>query len=164
MKLLLLCILCATLLASEHDLEFARLKTSFIAKYRQLKIPDLQLSYVKGFNEIQDLEGIARQEQFYKDYQVKLKALDPETLGESNRIEYSTLKYEVELGISRLRLERQYRQSGSPAITNQGIFFQQSGAPWYSLLVKRWTTRPFTIEKFQRLGQAEVDRNHKRIS
>lgn len=137
--------------------QFQELKKDFLAKYPKLDIPPLNLSYIQNLEQIQSLDSIEQQIQFFTQLDSQLKQIDPQYLEGRAKLEYGTLNFECQLHQERLTLEKTYRESEDDRpIDEKSIYFNPNGKRWYAYFIKRWLGANIHPDTLLALGEAEV--------
>ncbi|MEM9819763.1 MAG: DUF885 domain-containing protein [Bacteroidota bacterium] len=137
--------------------QFQQLKDDFLKQYPKLEIPQIGLSYVQNLEQIQPLEQLERQSQFFTNLQEQLQQIDAQYLEGMAKLEYGTLVFECQLHQERLALEKNYRENDDEQpIDQNGIYFNLNGKQWYAYFIKRWLGADISPEDLLALGEEEV--------
>lgn len=162
-RLILLC-LCLASVAFADDAVFDALTTRFVSGYQELKIPELQLSYVENFKGIHALEDLHKQKYFIESFDRKLDDVDRDDLSPDKRYDYDTLRYFLTLERERIRLETLFKEVPAQEISTAGIYQIPNGKPWYRYYLKKWSSKPLSPAEVLHLGYEEIARVRREIS
>lgn len=145
--------------ANSDDDKLQDIFETFTAEYPDLKVPELNLSYVENFKNIQDLDGIERQRDLFVSTRNQLHTIRRQGLSSEYQYQYDTLVYEVNLNLRRLALETRFKEhdDGSP-VPSTGLHSIRDGKEWYSWYVKRWTAAGLSPDQLFTFGMDEVKR------
>ncbi|HTI61273.1 DUF885 domain-containing protein [Mucilaginibacter sp.] len=160
MKKALLCIFTTIigLAASAQNQKFEPFAKKFVAGYKELRIPDLELSYVSGLQHIGTAKAVQKQVDFFRSVQMGLAAFDPKALSLSQKTDYELIKYETGLNLERLTLETEWVKDPPAKIATGGIITVPNGKAWYAYLLKRWVSMDVTPDQIYQFGLNEVER------
>lgn len=141
---------------------FDDLCKEFVKEQGHLDRVETGLDYKINFQNIRDNYELAKQETFYKNFSEKIKPVIKEKLNLHELIRLSQLKYECDLNLERITLEKKWNDSGRK-IPEGGLHTMENYKEWYSYLVKFFTSVNITPEKVLEYGQSEVDKIKKEI-
>ncbi len=153
-----LCTLLLSYSASGQQQKFDRLSSDFVSGYQALHIPDLELSYVSGFEHIGSPEHVQKQIDFFQSVKAKLTAFKTESFSSSQKTDYQLIKYETGLNLERLALEQEWLKNKPGKISTGGIITVPNGKEWYAYLLKRWVSDNVTPDQIYQFGLGEVKR------
>jgi uncharacterized protein (DUF885 family) len=139
------------------DDEASALYREFAEEYGALAVPELTLAYADNLGAIQSEDGIARQHAVLERTATRLAAIGRAALSQPLRVAYDELRFELDLGLERVELERRFRAAGGEIVPG-GLGQQVDGARWYALYLKRWTSSRSTPAEVKALGEQEVER------
>lgn len=142
---------------------FENLCKEFVKEQAHLDRAETSLDYKVNFQNIRDNYELAKQESFYKTFSEKIKPVIKEKLNLHELIRLSQLKYECELNLERITLEKKWNDAGRK-IPEGGLYSMENYKEWYSYLVKFFTSVNISPEKVFEYGQSEVDKLKKEIS
>src|ERR1700741_911725 len=86
---------------------FSQFAGKFVAGYKALKIPQLDLSYVTMLKQIKSAEEIKKQTDFFEAIKSEQKKIAIAGLTASQKQDYELIVYETDLNMERLALEKQ---------------------------------------------------------
>jgi uncharacterized protein (DUF885 family) len=155
---LTLCLLYISSFASAQQKNFDRFSSDFVSGYKALHLPDLELSYVSGFEHIGSAESVQNQIDFFSSVKTKLTTIKTAGLSSSQKTDYQLIKYETGLNLERLALEQQWLKNKPAKIPARGIITAPNGKEWYAYLLKRWVSDNVTPDQIYQFGLGEVKR------
>lgn len=144
-------------IATPKSLNFADFMKSFSEGYEALNIPAFTLDYREYFNAIPNLETLQKQEAFFKKQQIGLAQFHLKKLQSIDNLYFTHLKYEIDLNLRRISLEKDWVEKGRE-VPNNGLHEMQNYKDWYRLFVKKFTSTNITPEAVHELGKKEVKR------
>lgn len=147
-----------TLVASAQTKKFSDFSAGFVKGYNALSLPQLSLSYVDGFKNIQPVDSVQKQKEFFNRIESQLKVYSPAKLTPSQRTDYELMKYETGLNLERIALELQWIKDRPKEIPTGGIINVPNGKAWYAYLLKRWVNADITPDQIYQFGLGEVER------
>ncbi|MGZ4000566.1 MAG: DUF885 family protein, partial [Mucilaginibacter sp.] len=156
--LLSLGIAASSLAAFAQYQKFDQFSADFVREYKALKLPDLDLSYVSGFQHIQSADSIEKQLEFFSKVKSQLTFYTENGLTLSQRTDYELIKYETSLNLERIALEQQWLKEKPSQIPAGGIITVPNGKAWYAYLLKRWVGDDVTPDQVYQFGLGEVKR------
>src|ERR1700742_963259 len=86
---------------------FDKFSADFVAGYKSLHIPALELSYVSGLKNIGSPAHVKEQLNLFNSIKAQLAAYKRESLSAAQLVDYDVIKYETSLNLERLALEQQ---------------------------------------------------------
>lgn len=146
--------------AKSSTADEAKLKATmafFATQYSDLNIPRLTLSYETALTNLNSLNTLKKQQNFFDQLKTKLDAINPGEVPKELRIEYDILRYEQAINEERINLSMPFVEN-KHEVTDKGIYHVKNGKAWYQFLVKHWTSGNMSPEAIALYGQAEVDR------
>ena len=160
MKKILLCIfaLLFSFAASAQDQKFEAFTKKFVTGYKDLHIPDLELSYVSGLQHIGSAKAVQKQVDFFRSAKTQLTVFDPKELTSSQKTDYELIKYETGLNLERVALEQEWLKNPPAKISADGIITVPNGKAWYAYLLKRWVSMDVKPDQIYQFGLGEVKR------
>ncbi len=138
--------------------QFAAFASRFVNGYQSLHIPDLELSYQKGLEQIGSAVNVQKQMDFFNQTSAQLTSFKNETLSPAQQADFGLIKYETALNLERLALEQLWDKDPPAKISADGILTVPGGKAWYAYLLKRWVSDEVTPEQIYQFGLAEVER------
>lgn len=148
----------SSIAASAQHQKFGQFTTDFVSGYKSLHLPDLELSYVSGFQHIQSADGVQKQLEFFSKIKSQLATYKENELTPSQKTEYRLMRYETDLNLERLALEQQWLREKPSTIPAGGIITVPNGKMWYAYLLKRWVADNVTPDQVYQFGLGEVKR------
>jgi len=137
--------------------DFAQFADKFVTGYQLLHIPDQELSYVSGFKDIKSADSVEKQMEFFNATKTGLSAYKIGALSPPQQQDYLQIRYETELNLRRLTLEKQWLANKPDSISAKGIYTIPNGKQWYVYLLKRWLTTEVTPDQIYQFGLSEVN-------
>lgn len=156
-----LCVL--SLFHTSAQQKFDDFSSKFVSGYKDLNLPDLELSYVSGLEHIGSAGSIKKQLEFFKSVQAELASYKPGELSPSQKTDYALIAYETKLNLERLALEQDWLKHKPVQIPASGIITIPNGKTWYAYLLKRWVNADVTPDQIYQFGLTEVTRVEKHI-
>lgn len=153
-SIFLLCLFSCNFSTPKND--FNEIVQSFEQEYSTQQIQDIQLSYVENLINIQSLKTLARQETFFKNYFERLAHVDTTTLTHNEFLSYQVMRYEIDLNLERIQLEKRWKQKPRE-INGQQLINEELGKEFYCYFLKKWVDRAVTPEGLLAFGQAEIE-------
>ncbi len=132
--------------------------------YKELQIPRLSISYLDNFRAIRDKRAILKQTNFFKKMKRRLSGIDQETLSASRKIDFDLIKYELDINLLRLELEKDYVENKPSKISSDGILKVPNGKKWYRYYLKRWVDSSVTPDEIFEFGILETKKIKGKIS
>ena len=142
---------------------FDGFSSRFVSGYKDLNLPDLELSYVSGLEHIGSAGSIKKQLDFFRSIQVELSNYKSVRLTPLQKTDYALIDYESKLNLERLALEQQWLKNKLAQIPTDGIITILNGKAWYAYLLKRWVNADVTPDQIYQFGLTEVTRVQKHI-
>ncbi|ASU36421.1 hypothetical protein MuYL_4536 [Mucilaginibacter xinganensis] len=136
----------------------------FVSGYKELKIPQLELSYVNMLKQIKPADQIKKQINFFESIRSEQKQIAVTSLSSSQKKDYELIAYETELNLERLALEKQWNAAGIKEVPATGLYTIPNGKAWYSYFLKNWLSANVTPDEIYQFGLAEVKRVQAQIS
>jgi hypothetical protein len=143
----------ATVQAQQKFDDFSK---DFVKGYQDIHMPDLELSYVSGFEHIGSPESVQKQENFFKSMRSRLGVFKTSDLTPGQKTDYQLISYETSLNLERIALEKQWLKNKPDTISKKGIITIPNGKAWYAYLLKRWVNDEVTPEKIYQFCFGEV--------
>lgn len=137
--------------------DFSEFMKSFANGYEALQIPAFTLDYKEYFTSIPSLEKLQKQEAFFKREQTALAQFKSKKLQKPDNLYFEHLKYEIDLNLRRIVLEKDWVEQGRK-VPNNGLHEMPNYKDWYRLFVKKFTSTNITPEEVHELGKREVKR------
>ena len=141
-----------------EPITFDQFTKSFVAGYRALHLPSLQLSYKENLDAIQTADSLKKQEEFFITIQQDLKAFDSALLTEAQKDDYNQISYETNLNLERIILEKRWISGKHDSVTTGGLYGIASGKAWYGYFLKRWVAAEVSPNEIYAFGLKEVQR------
>ena len=159
MRKLVTCLLLMLTAAIAHaQQKFGEFSKDFVKGYNSLNLPQLELSYVSGFQHIGSVENVQKQENFFKSVKTKLAAFNPKDLTAEQKTDLQLIGYETDLNLERITLEKHWLKNKQDTISRKGIITIPNGKVWYAYLLKRWVNDEVTPDQIYQFGLGEVER------
>jgi len=129
-------------------------KDKYQQGYSALKLAKFGLSYVKNLKNIGTFEEIEQQTQFFKHSEKTLNALLKEP---TKNIDLLKIKYEIELNLERLSLEKKFKQlNQGKEIPETGLANVIMGKEWYQHFLKRWLSVDTPVDELSHFGNQQI--------
>ena len=144
--------------ASGQQKSFDQFSAEFASGYNELRIPDLELSYVNGLKHIRSADSVQQQFDFFNSVNSHLSSYKKGKLSLSQRTDYELIKYETGLNLERIALEQRWLKNTPATISDKGIIAIPNGKAWYAYLLKRWVSDNVTPDQIYQFGLGEVKR------
>lgn len=135
----------------------------FTTTYTQFKFPLLAGSYIKNLEGIKSIEEIEKQEKFFLNIQNELLAYKADEFPQKDWLDYQIIKYETNLNLERVAIEKQWVKLKPDTITDKGIYHVPLGKKWYSYFLKRWVDTEATPNEIYNFGLTEIERVKSKI-
>jgi uncharacterized protein (DUF885 family) len=133
------------------------LRKQFLDDYIALDIPNLQVNYVQNLMAIKSVKEINSQEVFFLTFQEQLKNISTHNLDEYQLLDYYLMRYEVNLNLERISLEKEWDYNTQLDDT-KSIYTLKNGKKWYAYLLKRWVNAEVTPDKIYNFGAQEIEK------
>lgn len=150
-------LLLAITVSAQHQ-KFDQFTADFVNAYKALKLPDLELSYVSGFQHIQSIDSVQKQADFFNKIKSQLATYKKNELTRSQKTDYELIRYETDLNLERITLEQLWLEEKPSTIPAGGIITAPNGKAWYAYLLKRWVGDNITPDEVYQFGLGEVKR------
>jgi uncharacterized protein (DUF885 family) len=134
-----------------------KLRTDFVKGYRALQLPYLQVNYTQNLGAIKQSSEIKNQEAFFLTFQKQLKNISVHNLDEYQLLDYHLMRYEVDLNLERISLEKQWNYNTLLDDT-KSIYSINNGEKWYAYLLKRWINANVTPDEIYNFGLQEIEK------
>lgn len=141
--------------SSAQNIAFLNLSKSFVTERAGLNLAEVELDYKVNFSNIKNQEELERQRLFFEDYRKKTNSVLKESLNSNELIRLAEIKYECDLNLERISLEKNWNDNGRK-VPEGGLFSMENSKAWYSYLVKFFTSVTITPEQVFEFGQNEV--------
>ncbi|MCG8327230.1 MAG: DUF885 domain-containing protein [Chitinophagales bacterium] len=142
----------------KSDEMFGQFSKRFVKGYEGLEVLPLQMSYVGNLNGIKTKAEVTAQEDFFSAIQDDLAQFDPNKLTKQEWLDYQIIKYETNLNLERISLEKDWISRKASDPDDSGIFHQTNGKEWYAHFLKRWINDSATPDEMFRFGLSEIDK------
>jgi uncharacterized protein (DUF885 family) len=152
-----------SLLSYAQPQKFDSFCNKFVSEYKELQLPQIELSYVSGLEHIASTEGVQKQIDFFKSVSASLSAYKVQQLTPSQKTDYNLIAYECKLNLERLALEQNWLKNKPEKISTAGIITIPNGKAWYVYLLKRWVSADVNPDEIYQFGLAEVKRAQQHI-
>ena len=136
---------------------------SILTQIDELQFPPLRLAYKDNLQAISSTSRIIKQEQALRLILNQLSTLETKELSQKLKLDIDLIRYEVDLNLERLALERQWNQSTPTQLNDDGLARIPMGKAWYSYFLKRWVDADATPESVMSFGQKEVERVYSKL-
>ncbi|WP_412985970.1 DUF885 domain-containing protein [Pontimicrobium sp. IMCC45349] len=134
-----------------------KLRTDFVKGYRALQLPYLQVNYTQNLGAIKQSSEIKNQEAFFLTFQKQLKNISVHNLDEYQLLDYHLMRYEIDLNLERIFLEKQWNYNTHLDDT-KSIYSINNGKKWYAYLLKRWVNANVTPDEIYNFGLQEIEK------
>ena len=136
---------------------------NFVDGYNHLQIPATEYSYRSYMTSIPAVEKIDTEEVFFNAQRKKLLAYDSSKLSAVDLLDFNHIRYEIDLNLLRLQLEKQWVLDGRKTPDN-GLYGLNNHEAWYRYYIELYSSTGISPEQVYALGQAEVKRVKNEIS
>lgn len=137
---------------------FANFCDSFTAGYRALNIPNLELSYAENLQHIQSPYKIQQQFDFFQHVKSRLDFFETYWLSDEERSDFDLIKFETNLNLQRLALEKRWSSEKPAIIPDNSIFSIPHGSEWYAYFLDRWLGAHVNPDEIYYNGIEEIER------
>ncbi|MEP6612626.1 MAG: DUF885 domain-containing protein, partial [Mucilaginibacter sp.] len=137
---------------------FNQFAGKFVAGYKALKVPQLELSYVNMLKQIKSTEEIKKQTDFFESIKSEQKKISTAGLTAGQMQDYELIAYETDLNLERLVLEKQWAANKPKEISAAGLHSIPNGKAWYAYFLKTWLSANVTPDEIYKFGLSEVER------
>jgi uncharacterized protein (DUF885 family) len=141
---------------------FEAVRKDFVKNYIALQIPYHQANYVQNLKSIKSIENIIQQEIFFKTVEKQLTNVDVGSLNEYQYLDYQLMKYEAELNLERISLEKQFDVT-IELDDKKSIHAIENGKNWYTYLLKKWVDIAVTPDEMFQFGLDEIKKVKSRM-
>lgn len=157
------CLIMFILIEQPVPNDFQELIKSFEKEYQQLNIPFLQLSYESNLKAISSKKSLDLQISFFENYKELLQTFESTRLSEQEQITHALLKYEIELNLERLALEKQWK-ANNYKVDGRRVYDEPMGEQWYVYYLKKWVDKEITPDFAYEFGLEEIEKVKKRMN
>jgi len=164
MKKVLIILICLLPAKSFAQAAFDIFIDYFVTGYKALNIPELNLSYVVNFQNIQPTDGVKKQIAFFKSIQYKLTKFDVQKLKPADAQDYRQIAFECRQNLERLKLELEWANHKPDTISTAGISTVANGKAWYRYMLKKWLSVDQTPDQIYKSGLIEVQKVEQHIT
>ncbi|MGN6178870.1 MAG: DUF885 domain-containing protein [Mucilaginibacter sp.] len=140
----------------DQQKNFSAFEDKFVKEYTALKIPGLELPYVSDIKDIKSADSVDKEIHFFNAAKKKLAGFTAASLNPVQQQDYLQIRYETDMNLQRLSLEKQWLASKPDSISTKGIYTLPGGKKWYAYLLKRWLTDEVTPDQIYQFGLQEV--------
>ncbi len=132
---------------------------NFVKQYQAMVIPNLQLSYVDNMRAIpNERYAIENQEKTFEKLLSEWNLIERASLSEKEAIDSDIVRYEIELNLQRLSLEKEWLSRQVKALSGETIYDLPGGKRWYAYFLKRWVDIEITPDIIFEFGLSEINR------
>ncbi len=142
---------------------FQNVMKEFVEVYKNLQLPDFKIDYKENLNSIQDLNSVLKQEEAFLKLANKIKGIDRYSLSKKDRISFELMRYEINLNVERIYLEKKWLKNPDIPIPENGVSGISIAKDWYRYLVHYWVDRKAEPEKLFEFGKLEVEKVKSKI-
>jgi uncharacterized protein (DUF885 family) len=135
---------------------FDAFENKFAKEYTGLHIPDLALPYVEDIKNIKSIDSVNRELYFFDAVKKELTGFNIKLLTPKQQQDYLQIRYETDMNLQRLALEKEWLANKPDSISTKGIYTLPNGKKWYIYLLKRWLTDEITPDQIYQFGLQEV--------
>ena len=143
-------------LNSHQQKSFGVFENKFVTGYMALHIPDLELPYADDIKDIKSADSVAKEISFFASVKKELADYQIALLTPVQQEDYLQMKYETDMNLQRLGLEKEWLNAKPDSISTKGIYTLPNGKKWYAYLLKRWLTDDVTSDQIYQFGLQEV--------
>lgn len=140
-----------------QNTNFNNLRTDFTKGYNALQLPHIQVNYTQNLGAIKQPSEVKNQEAFFLTFQEQLKSISIHNLDEYQLLDYHLLRYEVDLNLERISLEKEWEYNNQLDDT-KSIYTLMNGKKWYAYLLKRWVNAEVTPDEIYNFGLQEIEK------
>ncbi|MCB0383239.1 MAG: DUF885 domain-containing protein [Psychroserpens sp.] len=140
-----------------QDINFDAIRIDFVKRYTELEIPFLQIDYTQNIQAIKGADSIKIQVDFFQEFKEKLADIEAKALSEYQELDFNIMRYEVDMNLERLELERQW-DSTTLLDNSNSIVTIPNGKKWYAYLLKRWVNDLVTPDEIFQFGLTEIEK------
>ncbi|MBG9378343.1 DUF885 family protein [Panacibacter sp. DH6] len=119
--------------------DFAAFRDAFVTTYKKLEIRPAAPSYADNLQNIPRLPDIQQQLAFFRDAEKKIAGFANLWLGEEELLDLDMMKFETNLNLQRLALEKKWAEEKPSVIPSGNIYQIPHGKEWYTYLLNRYT-------------------------
>lgn len=152
----LLCLMVAKLTNQPPNISFESLMKNFEKEYSELKIPELELSYVNNLKNVSSIDDLEKQKKVFKNYQALLQEYSIHNLSEDEQMTQAVVSYEIEVNLVRIELEKKWL-ANNYGIEGTRIFNEYLGKEWYAYFLKKWIDKDLTPDAAFKFGLKEIE-------
>ncbi len=128
------------------------------AELASLELPPLRIAYLDNFHAIRDQASVEEQSRVFDAVENLLQQFDPQSLSQSQKLEYELLDYLLQLNRERILLEKQWLADPPETIPQYGLAHLPNARPWYRYFLKRWIDLSVEPDSLYAFGLQEIDR------
>ncbi|MBR9914428.1 MAG: DUF885 domain-containing protein [Algicola sp.] len=140
-----------------QDINFDAIRRDFLKRYTELEIPFLQIDYTQNLQAIRGADSINIQVDFFQEFREKLANIEAKALSEYQKLDFNIMRYEIDMNLERLELERQW-DSTTLLVDSNSIVTVPNGKKWYAYLLKRWVNDLVTPDEIFQFGLTEIEK------
>jgi len=129
-----------------------------------LNIPPIQLDYLANLKAIAPLDTLQRRQEVLQQFAQRIQRVLPSRLPESDRVDYELIRYELDLNLQRIEVEKEWLSQRPEHLERAGLRALDYGKTYYTWLLKRWIDLEVTPEELFEFGQQEVARVKKAMA
>ncbi|WP_299884036.1 DUF885 family protein [uncultured Lacinutrix sp.] len=144
--------------------DFQDVMKEFVQVYKELHLPDFKIDYKENLKSIQSLSLVQKQEEAFLKLADKIKGIDRYSLSKKDRISFELMRYQINLNVERIYLEKRWLKDPSVPIPENGVYDISIGKDWYRYLLHYWVDREASPEKLFEFGELEVEKIKNKIS
>lgn len=143
--------------------QFNLLINEYCQSFKNLNIPSLKMNIDKNFNEIQPIDSLQIQEDFFISVKKRLKTFNQNALNDNQKIDYDLLDYTLTLNLERIKLEKDWKLHSKNSLKINSLLQLSNGKEWYKYYLKKWTSDNVTPKEILEFGMKEIEKVKKKI-
>lgn len=140
-----------------QDINFDAIRRDFLKRYTEQEIPFLLIDYTQNLQTIRGADSINIQVDFFQEFREKLANIEAKALSEYQKLDFNIMRYEIDMNLERLELERQW-DSSTLLDNSNSIVTVPDGKKWYTYLLKRWINDLVTPDEIFQFGLTEIEK------
>jgi uncharacterized protein (DUF885 family) len=161
MKLLILSLCVFVLFSSVSPLphtNFTDFRNNFVASYRSLNIPELQLSYSENLRNVRSEKNIPKQVEFFEQVKKNISVYKKDSLTTQEQDDLDLIEYETNLNLERLSLEKKWVSKKLAVIPLNNFHDIPDDSAWYMYFLKKWTGAEVNPNELYLNGVGEIEK------
>jgi len=143
---------------------FNQFMDEFKMAYEQLDLPYFRIDYKENLKCIRSLDSVLHQEKVFFELATKIKSIDRYALAKQDLISFEIMRYQINLNLERIQLEKGWLKEKQLPIPENGIFNVPNGPEWYRYILHHWVDRTAEPEALFEFGKMEVEKVKSKIN